>query len=181
MGKEQRHLIRRIDSGEWPTLRALRLRSLAEAPSAFGQRFEDAAALPDAEWIQVTRAASEGDQRAWFLAFQEDAPVGLVQGRRRRPASLLLFSLWVAPEARRQAVGIQLIDGLEGWALGWHATETILWVIHGNDAATAFYRSLGFKQLTSGPDAESGAEHGATAFRRPIRSGYEVSLRKDSD
>ena len=117
---------------------------------------------------QTARATAEGDHRAWYVAFADDAPVGLVQGRRRRPGSLLLFSLWVAPEVRLRHVGARLIDALEDWARSWQATETILWVVHGNDAALAFYQRLGFGRLSEGPDADLGAQHGAVAFRRTI-------------
>jgi GNAT superfamily N-acetyltransferase len=163
-------LIRRIERDEGPTLRRLRLRSLADAPDAFGQRIEEAVARPEAEWTQLATASAEGENRAWFVAFAEAEPVGLVQGRRRRPETLLLFSMWVAPEARRRRVGAQLIDALESWARDWHATETVLWVLDGNEAAFAFYERLGFKRVQGGPDAESGAQHGALAMRRTIAS-----------
>lgn len=161
-------LIRRIRDDDWPTLRSLRLRSLADSPDAFGQSLDEAMAQPDAEWAQVSRAASQGEHRAWYLAFDRGAPVGLVQGRRRRPGTLLLFSMWVAPEVRRCGVGARLIAALEDWAREWQATETVLWVILGNQPALAFYRRLGFEVLAEGPDAASGAEHGALAAQRPI-------------
>jgi GNAT superfamily N-acetyltransferase len=163
-------VIRRIQAHEGLVLRDLRLRSLSDAPDAFGQPLEEARGLPAAEWTQVARAAAEGDHRAWLIAFDTSVPVGLVQGRRRRPGTLLLFSMWVAPEARHRGIGTGLIESLEGWARGWQATETILWVIRGNDAAMAFYRRLGFALVDEGPDASSGAEHGAVAMRRPIRA-----------
>jgi GNAT superfamily N-acetyltransferase len=162
--------IRRIAPDEGLVLRELRLRSLIDAPDAFGQSLDDARALPDAEWTQVARAAADGDHRAWLIAFDDRHPIGLVQGRRRRPWTLLLFSMWVAPEARHRGVGTRLIDALETWARGWQATETILWVLIGNDGATAFYRRLGFELVPDGPDAASGAAHGAIAMRRTIHT-----------
>lgn len=164
------HVVRRIKPHEGLVLRGLRLRSLVDAPDAFGQPLEEALALPDADWAQVARAAADGDHRAWLIAFDAETPVGLVQGRRRRPGTLLLFSMWVAPEARHRAVGTRLIESLEDWSRGWRATETILWVLRGNAGAMAFYRRLGFELVPDGPDATSGAEHDAIAMRRPIAS-----------
>jgi GNAT superfamily N-acetyltransferase len=159
-------VIRRILESEGEVLRDLRLRSLADAPDAFGQRLDEAQAVPDAEWRRVARASARGDGRAWFLAFRDGQAVGLVQGRRRPPATLLLFSLWVDPTERRNRVGWSVIDALEAWAALWHADETVLWVHAGNAVALAFYRSLGFDVMTDGRDAESGARFGALALRR---------------
>lgn len=168
---DERVVIGRIRASEGPVLRELRLRSLRDAPDAFGQPLDEAVAAPDAEWTHVARAASEGDQRAWFIAFLDAHPVGLVQGRRRRPGVLLLFSLWVAPAARRRGVAARLVAALEAWAGDWGASETVLWVIHGNEPALTFYRALGFEAVWSGPDAAAGAQHGATAMRRSITPG----------
>jgi GNAT superfamily N-acetyltransferase len=164
-------IVRRIQAHEGPLLRELRLRSLSDAPDAFGQRLEEARASVPAEWAEVARAAADGDHRAWLIAFEAGMPVGLVLGRRRRPTTLLLFSMWVAPEARRVGIGTRLIEALEDWARGWHARVTLLWVIRGNDAALAFYRRLGFENVADGPDAVSGHEHRALAMRRAIMPG----------
>jgi GNAT superfamily N-acetyltransferase len=162
--------IRRIRPDEGLLLRDLRVRSLADAPEAFGQRLDDAATRPEAEWHQLARAASRGAQRAWLVAFRAAVPVGLVLGRRRHPGTLLLFSMWVDPAARRHGVGRQLIARLEDWAHAWGARETVLWVYSGNGSAVAFYRALGFAVEEDGADAASGASHGALAMRRSHQS-----------
>jgi GNAT superfamily N-acetyltransferase len=160
--------VRRIEADEAALLRKLRLRSIADAPEAFGQSLEEARARPEAEWQRSARQSSQGDNRAWLLAERDDQAVGLVQGRRRRPTTLLLFSMWVEPAARRSGVGEALIDGLEVWARGWAATETVLWVYGANLEARSFYRRLGFMTVHDGPDAESGRRFLALAMRRAI-------------
>jgi len=60
--------IRRIRADEGRLLRSLRLRSLEEAPEAFGQTLDEALARPDDEWVAQARQAAEGDRRAWFIA-----------------------------------------------------------------------------------------------------------------
>jgi ribosomal protein S18 acetylase RimI-like enzyme len=160
--------IRRIRAVDGELLRRLRLRSLEESPEAFGQTFGEASARPMLEWHRNAMRSSRGDLRTWLMAQREQDIVGLVQGRHRSPAALLVFSMWVEPAARRLGVGRRLIDALESWAQAWQAEETILWVLRANQPAVDFYRRLGFVVLGSGLDAESGAGFGALAMRRTI-------------
>ena len=159
--------VRRIGPQEGGLLRDLRLRSLRDAPEAFGQNAADAAVRPDDDWQQQARQASSGDRRAWFLAVEASgAIVGLVQGRRRPPADLLIFSLWVDPRARRDGVGLALMRAAQRWAHGWGATRTVLWVFASNEPAIRFYRRLGFNTETDTADAASGTNYGALAMSR---------------
>jgi GNAT superfamily N-acetyltransferase len=160
--------IRRILPDEGWLLRELRLRSLFDAPDAFGEPFEEAGKRPDAEWQLSARRSAEGDANAWLVAERDEQPVGLVRGRRRRPSTLLLFSMWVDPLARRAGVGRRLIEGLEAWASTWSGRETVLWVIDGNHDALAFYEQLGFRIIEEGEDAEAGRRHGALTMTRAI-------------
>lgn len=162
--------IRRIRADDGPLLRELRLRSLADAPEAFGQPLEDVRRRPAGDWDTQAGRASRGPERTWLLAEREGEAVGLVQGRRRRPGTLLLFSMWVDPAVRRLGVGRILVDVLEEWARTWDAERTVLWVFAANESAIAFYRVLGFQVIVGGPDADSGARFRALAMRRAIRS-----------
>jgi len=161
-------VIRRIRASEGRLLRELRLRSLQDAPEAFGQTVVEASTTRLIDWYRKAWQSCRGDQRAWMLAQHGDEVVGLVSGRHRLPTTLLLFSMWVAPDARRSGVGRQLIDGLEGWARRWGATETVLWVLRGNLAALGFYERLGFEALSHGRDAQAGERFGALTMRRAI-------------
>jgi GNAT superfamily N-acetyltransferase len=162
--------IRRIARTDGPTLRDLRLRSIADSPDAFGQPLAEALARPDIEWWRSARQASLGEDRTWLIAEEAGRTVGVVQGRRRRPFTLMVFSMWVDPSARRLGVGRMLIGALEEWAFGWGASETLLWVMAGNHRAIEFYRDLGFDTLSRGPDARSGERFGAIAMRRAIHA-----------
>jgi ribosomal protein S18 acetylase RimI-like enzyme len=158
----------RIQPSQWRELRELRLASLADSPDAFGQRLEEATRQPDDEWRAIARAAAEGDRRVWLIAWDGDRPIGLVQGRRRPPSDCLLFSMWIAPAARRGGHGRSLVDAVERWGAAWGAERVVLWVIAGNAGAIEFYRRIGFSVIESGPDAESGAAYGALAMERAI-------------
>jgi GNAT superfamily N-acetyltransferase len=163
--------IRRIRPADGRLPRELRLRSIADAPQAIGQPLEEARSRPERDWSQNARQSSRGTDRTWLIAETTTGAVGLVQGRRRRPRTLLLFSMWVDPEARRLGVGRLLIERLEEWARDWSGEETILWVLGGNRTAIGFYRELGFAVIHGGKDAESGARLGALAMRRDIVPG----------
>lgn len=148
----------------------MRLRSLADSPAAFGQDLEEALARPANEWHRSALQSSRGQSRTWLLARRGDEPVGLVQGRRRPPSTLLLFSMWVEPRSRREGIGERLIAELEAWARWWQANETVLWVLDRNHSALDFYRQLGFDILEEGADAEAGGRHDALAMRRAINA-----------
>ena len=159
--------IKRIEPDEWPTLRDIRLRSLIDSPEAFGQRYDEAAAGADDDWISNARASAEGSRRIWLIARDEaDTPVGVVQARRRQPFDCLLFSMWVAPEARRHGVGGALVDAVQSWGASWGARRVVLWVLAANEPALRFYYDIGFKLMNEGSDADSGRAYGAFAMER---------------
>jgi GNAT superfamily N-acetyltransferase len=164
--------IRRIKPTDWALLREMRLASLLDAPEAFGQRYENAASEPESEWISAARASSSGDRRAWFIARAgsgaDARDVGLVQARRRPPEDCLLFSMWVAPSARRTGAGRHLVNAVGAWAAGWGGRRVVLWVFGANEGAMRFYERIGFHVLSDGPDVESGRAFGALAMERAI-------------
>ena len=164
--------IERIKPVQWRLLRELRLSALLDSPDAFGQSYEDAVRQPDSEWRQTAEAASRGDRRAWFIGSDEAGePVGIVHARRRPPDDCLLFSMWVAPGARRSGAGRSLVAAVDDWGRSWGARRVVLWVVAGNEPAMRFYDRIGFTVQHTGPDAESGYAYGAIAMERPTSSG----------
>ena len=128
----------------------------------------EAAAGSDEDWAATARASSEGNRRIWFIARNEaEAPVGVVQARRRQPFDCLLFSMWVAPEARRLGVGSALVGAVQEWGETCGARRVVLWVLAANESALRFYYEIGFTLLNDGPDADSGRAYGAFAMERP--------------
>ena len=163
--------IERVRASDWQSLRDIRLRSLQDSPEAFGQRYDEAAAMSDDEWKSIARASASGNRRIWLFARDESgAPVGVVQGRRRPPDDCLLFSMWVDPAARRIGAGRALVDAIQDWAEGWGANRVVLWVLATNEKATRFYDRIGFSVLTAGADAVSGHAWGAFTMQRPRRN-----------
>ena len=166
-------IVDRIRPEEWALLRELRLAALRDSPAAFGQSHDEAVRQSEAEWRATAQAAAAGFRRAWFIGRDDTTgePHGIVQARRRPPEDCMLFSMWVAPSARRTGAGRALVQAVEDWARRWGATRVVLWVIAGNESAMRFYHRIGFQVLRSGQDAEAGYAYGAIAMERPITSG----------
>jgi ribosomal protein S18 acetylase RimI-like enzyme len=161
-------IIRRISAVDGSLLRELRMSSLADAPDAFGQTVGQIRSRPSTDWRQAARQAAQGPGRSWFIAEADGEAVGIVQGRRRPPGTLLVFSMWVDERYRRRGIGRTLIERAESWGGEWVARETILWVLQANASAIEFYRDLGFEVVSTGEDAVNGARFEALALRRTI-------------
>jgi hypothetical protein len=74
--------VRRFGPGEWPALRRLRLRALADAPDAFSRTFAEERDLPDAHWTRMLAAAAASPSELSALAELGGQPAGLVYARR---------------------------------------------------------------------------------------------------
>ncbi|HET6911639.1 MAG TPA: GNAT family N-acetyltransferase [Mycobacteriales bacterium] len=139
-------MIRRVRPDDVDLFRQVRLRALADAPSAFGSTYAAERALPRAHWVdRTTRAAASGDL-AVFLAFDDTDCVGLAGGKEDDlGADRQLISMWVDASHRGTAVAAGLVDAVVEWARGGGARSIGLWVTRGNDRAQSFYERMGFK------------------------------------
>jgi dihydropteroate synthase len=135
-------LVRPVAPHEWRTWRALRLQMLVDAPDAFGSTLAEAQALSDAAW-QATLALEPS--RAMWFAERDGVAVGVARAE-IAPDRLRahLYSMWVAPEARRCGAGRALVEAAHCWALEHGACELALEVTAGNLAADELYRTAGF-------------------------------------
>ncbi len=95
-------VIRPARPDEWPTWRDLRLRALTDSPDAFG---ETLASVQGKDWPALT--AARPNDIALF-ALRDDVPVGICAVH-TKPLVAKIFSMWVAPEARGERVGDQLL------------------------------------------------------------------------
>ena len=129
--------VRALGPDDALVLREIRLRALADTPESFGSL------------LAVEAAQSEEDWRAWlgkcvwFAGFDGDAAVAIVCGLPAEP-EWSLFSMWVAPEARRGGVGSSLIEAVAAWARAEGFQRLLLDVADGNASAMALYTQAGF-------------------------------------
>jgi GNAT superfamily N-acetyltransferase len=136
--------VRRIQSGEGPTLRDIRLRALSDSPAAFGETLDEAASRPAAHYEDVARACAAATEQTGFFAEDGDGrTVGMVRAFRDH-AGVELVGMWVAPEARGRGAGAALVDAVIGWARAAGAEAVLLQHADGNMAARRLYERCGF-------------------------------------
>jgi len=134
---------RRISLADAPQLRTIRLRALQTDPLAFGSTYEREIDRDTKAWEAWATAHGKGADKATFLALRGADAVGIAAGMRELEAKTFgLFSMWVAPEARRSGVGRKLVDHVVDWAIASGANRIALWVTQA--PAIAFYERCGF-------------------------------------
>ena len=132
--------IARLREGDEERLRDIRLRALAEAPSAFASTYGRERRFTADVW--ASRVAGEG---ATFIAEDDGRPVGTVAViPEDRPRTAHLVGMWVDPRARGQGIARRLIDAVVTWACERGMRHLELWVAENNDGALALYEKTGF-------------------------------------
>jgi len=158
--------IRRIRPDEGPSLRAFRLRALADAPMAFGSTLAREEAFTEDVWRERAEHGASGADRATFVAERDGRWLGIATGLARDPdvpddLRPELVGMFVATDARGRGVGAALVDAVVGWARERRARGITLWVTDTNTAAVALYTRCGFlatgerKPLDHSPAVES--------------------------
>ena len=132
---------------QWPLLRKIRLRALADAPAAFVTTLAQAQMWTDAQW----QSLASREPGTW-VAFADGVPSGMVAAQRSASvggggagSAAELLAFWVAPEQRGRGVGRKLVEAVEAWALGSGVGELHAYVYPSNAAATRFYERLDFR------------------------------------
>lgn len=136
--------VRRIAADEWREFKSVRLAALAESPAAFGSTREREAAFDDDVWQERARIGSCSEDRAMYLAWSGDLPVGIVGGNRDDDGHVELVAMWVSPDVRGQAVGQRLVSAVLDFARATGTDRLELWVVRGNDPAQRLYETMGF-------------------------------------
>lgn len=156
--------VRSTGEADWEALRAIRLASLLDTPTAFGISHASAAAETDGAWRD--RAAGRGRAK-FILAFEQGGAVGMVAyipaPVPASPSALPdaerecgLIAMWVAPSSRGTGTAAALVDAVKARARAGGHDRVVLDVAPGNLRAAAFYRGQGFVFL---PEWEPLASH----------------------
>jgi ribosomal protein S18 acetylase RimI-like enzyme len=153
--------VRILESEELHIWVRLRLEALSDAPEAFGDTVAQAGLRSEEEWRE-TLLDRDG---SLLIAFDGQLPTGMARVARLKeePSSGGLYSMWVAPSARRNGVGKALIDAAFVWAEQQRIEEMVLYVAQGNDAAKRLYLRAGFSE---------------TGALRPLRSNPHVQMQE---
>jgi ribosomal protein S18 acetylase RimI-like enzyme len=148
-------LIRPTEAADWEALKTIRLAALRDAPTAFGVRYQQAAANDDAHWQQ--RAAGAAVSRFW-LALEGDQVVGLAGGVVDGLGRYNLIAMWVAPAQRGSDAARRLVDAVKAHAVAAGHARVVLDVAPENARAARFYQREGFVFLDEREPLESHPE-----------------------
>ena len=140
--------IRALRPGEVDLWRTIRLRALRDAPDAFGQTYEAAAALPDEQWARVVESATAPDAtQSVYLAALGETVVGCARvSHEPESTTALITSMWVDPAARRRGVAQALLGACEDWARAAGCSAVELEVAELNPGARLLYERGGFAE-----------------------------------
>ena len=134
--------VRQATAEDWPAVRAVRLRALADAPGAFASRLEDERDRPESAWRDRLATPSA----CTFLAYDGRDVVGIVavflMPEDRSCAHLV--SMWVAPSFRRTGAATAMVGSVLDWSRRQDAKRVELWVTEQNEAARRLYERCGF-------------------------------------
>jgi GNAT superfamily N-acetyltransferase len=148
--------VRRVRRGEGAELRALRLRALQDAPFAFSSSFDEEVGEPDAAWADLAAQSESAETAVVMVAVDDQRWLGMAGGFVEGSAAGV-WGMWVAPDARGEGLGEQLVESVVDWARERGASRVELSVTERARDAAALYERLGFKptgerrQLASDP------------------------------
>jgi GNAT superfamily N-acetyltransferase len=138
-------IVRPLRSEEATLLKDLRLRALADAPTAFAHTHAEISAKPDVYWDEMT--ASVTSANVLFVAEETGRALGMAFGirQRDRPGLAHLGGMWVDPTARSTGVGRALTAAVMDWARVRGFERIGLWVTESNAPAVALYEGMDFR------------------------------------
>jgi GNAT superfamily N-acetyltransferase len=156
--------IRRIQIGETDLFKQMRLASLRDAPYAFSSTYESALRRSAKSWCEQADSTAQGSDRATFIAFSDDAPIGIAALYRlsEKPDVGEVLQVWVAPEYRGIGVARNLMDVVFGWAGDNIFRAIVARITNGNTRALRFYRKYGFAHTN---EASLNSSDGVTLVR----------------
>ena len=142
-------LVRRIKLGEETLFKQIRLEALRESPSAFASTHESALKRSDESWREQAASSAQGSDRATFIAFSDDLPIGIAALYRDKDRMEVgeVLQVWLAPEFRGTGVAQTMLDAVFQWASENSFRTVLATITKGNERARQFYRKYGFKDL----------------------------------
>ena len=137
---------RPITAQDWRTYKTLRLQSLQDAPNAFGSTYAEEVVRSDGVWATRLQHALASQKAQIFFALLDGQACGLVWCKSLDDveATVALYQMWVAPQARRCGAGSALINAALAWSRSKAAQRLQLEVTTSETAAIRFYQQHGF-------------------------------------
>jgi ribosomal protein S18 acetylase RimI-like enzyme len=146
-------IVVRVRPDDWHDLRDVRLRALADAPSAFGSTLAREVAFPDDVWrdravqgrtLLAREVPDDGAAAARDRSPGRVVGVAAVLPSPDDPTTAELVSVWVDPDARGTGVAAALLRSADALAVELGARTLALWVTATNIRARRLYERAGF-------------------------------------
>jgi len=139
--------VRRTTREDWERMRKLRLEALQDTPMAFGQTYESALHMTEADWREYAGRGEE-KHRLFVVAIDDESGdfVGVMGGAEDRGGGApFLVGVFISRRYRGKSRGVTdlLLGTIEDWARGF-ADRLQLDVHEDNARARRYYASRGF-------------------------------------
>ncbi len=151
--------VRVLGESEWSLYRDVRLRALAQSPSAFTATLADETDRDESFWRDRMARSYR------LLAERDQLPQGIVSlgVYDEEPSSAEVFGLYVIPEARGTGVSWRLVEAAAAMATQLGYVQLYYWVGTDNGRAIGFaknfgFRSSGYRRPSRASDLELGEE-----------------------
>jgi ribosomal protein S18 acetylase RimI-like enzyme len=145
MQTENAVIVRRIRSGDWDSLRALRLAALKDAPLAFGSTFARENESAPLKWKNWALRGAAGNHETIYVAVNEPGQLVGMIGAYPEEERSHIWGMWVHPEYRGRGIGGELLDILLSWLTSVRrAGDILLEVNAAQEPAVGLYRRHGF-------------------------------------
>ncbi len=128
--------VRRLGPEDWRDWRDLRLRALAESPSAFGSNLAREQGFGEVEWQE--RATDS------FVAYAGGVPVAIGAGT-AQDDGLSVVAMWTEPDRRGEGIGGLVLDAIVDLARE-RGLRARLFVMRANPEAARLYERHGFRR-----------------------------------
>ena len=172
--------IRPFQADDGMLIKRVRLRSLADAPYAFGAgTFAEEAALPDAHWHQLAaqvggQAPQWRDRCVSYVVLDGDDACGTATCYLcpRVPRHAYFTSAWIDPRHRRRGLGRQLVVELQQHAKAAGGRTVFLLTT----TAAPFFEQLGYERVAR--DAAPGFIAASTQFSELCPGSAQLMMRR---
>jgi GNAT superfamily N-acetyltransferase len=128
----------RAEPKDWRRYRPIRLRALAEEPTAYASTLERELGYGPEDWQALLGSGFT------YLAIDRRRVVGTATGWYDRAGALNVVAMYVVPEARGRGLAHQLLTRIRLMAVVRGADRLLLDVVAGNDPAFHTYLRYGF-------------------------------------
>ncbi|MCW2757630.1 MAG: hypothetical protein JWO46_1376 [Nocardioidaceae bacterium] len=128
--------VRALTADDWPVWRDLRLRALADSPSAFGSTLAREQGSAEADWRELLTGLS-------FAAYVDGVPAAIGAGFAHDDRHVMVVAMWTDPDFRGRGAGGEILEAVVA-AARERGLLPHLFVMQANPEAARLYERHGF-------------------------------------